>query len=105
MYQFLLYDDERLTKFDSKKRDAIILSAIKNYRKDKPINLMQRIYTLTAISFVPALFILFFTSVSFSLAWFLASILIATSIWAQRETPNILPYIDKELTNKKVEST
>ena len=97
---FSLYDDERLIKFDRKEKQAIIGRAIKNYRKDVPINRFQRISIFAATSLLPASIIYYFFSYGSSMAWFSSSALIVASILAYRETPDILPYLDKELEVK-----
>lgn len=100
MFHFLLYDDKRLAQLNRREKQALVNNAIKNYRKNTPINRLQRLATLGVLLLLPACAIYYFFSSGLALAWLCLSTLTVAAILAHKETPDILPYLDMELKGK-----
>ena len=98
MYHFKLYDDERLVSLNRKEKHRIVNKAIKTYRNENPVNWIKRLSLFALVSFLPALIIYVFIGSSFVTGWLAISSFILAVKLARDETPNILPYLDKELS-------
>jgi hypothetical protein len=65
VFYFKLYDDIRLKDYKHTKKIEIVNKAVKLYRKDKPLNITNRLLTMLIWCAVPA--IVLFLVLNFSL--------------------------------------
>jgi hypothetical protein len=97
VFYFKLYDDKRLKHLKHSKKIEIVNKAVKLYRKDKPLNITNRLLTILIWCGVPALVLLLIFSFSFAIGWFALSIVILGIKTANDESAEIEPYLHKVL--------
>ena len=97
MFHFKLYDDKRLIDLDRKEKQRIVNKAISAYRNENPINWIKRLSLFSLISYLPALIIYILNGSGFVIGWLAMSSLLLAIKLANDETPDILPYFNKEL--------
>ena len=93
MYYFALFDDKRLAGFSVCKKNSLIHQAIKNCRKDHPVNFQQQLIKLVMFSFLPAALLYALSGWGMTVAWLLASSNYLSYLLARKETPIIRPYL------------
>ena len=97
MFYFKLYDDKRLKGLKQSEKIEIVNSAVKQFRKDKPINISRRLLIMFLWCGIPALVFLILFNFGFAIGWFALSILILGIKTASDESAGIEPYLDKVL--------
>lgn len=97
MFYFKLYDDKRLKDPKHSKKIEIVNSAVKIYRKDKPLNVTSRLLAMLIWSGIPALVLFIVFNFGLAIGWFTLSIFIIVLKSANDESADIEPYLNQVL--------
>lgn len=98
MFYIKLFENSKLAAFSVSEKNKIINLAIKKSRKDFPLDIKKRAFTLFGIVIVPMLIIHSVFSFEGALPWLLLSTFALNFRMATIETPNIEPYLDSAIT-------
>lgn len=97
MFYFKLFENTKLAEFSVSEKNKIINIAIKQSRKDFPLNIKKRIITLLVLACVPGLIIHFIFGFDGALSWLILSTLALNFRMASIETPMIEPYLESAI--------
>ncbi|GMM84470.1 hypothetical protein [Pseudoalteromonas sp. MTN2-4] len=97
MFYFKLYDDKRLKDLKHSKKIEVVNEAVKLYRVDKPLNIIQRLLSMLFWCVIPALVLFSVFNFSFAIGWFALSIFILEVKTANDECAEIEPYLNQVL--------
>lgn len=95
MFYFKLYDNKKLKHFKHNKKIEIVNSAVKLYRKDKPINISSRLLSIATWCGIPSLILLLIFNFGFAIGWFALTSFILNIKLANDESSDIEPYLNQ----------
>jgi hypothetical protein len=97
VFYFKLYDDKRLKDLKHTKKIEIVNKAVKLYRKDKPLNITNRLLTMLIWCGVPAIALFLAFNFSFAISWLALSTFILNIKFARDESADIETYLNQVL--------
>ena len=98
MFYFKLFENTKLAGFSVSEKNKIINIAIKQSRKDFPLNIRKRLLILCGIVFLPTLMLYFSFSFNRALSWMILSTILLEIKMVSNETPTIELYLDSAVT-------
>jgi hypothetical protein len=97
VFYFKLFENTKLTEFSVSDKNKIINLAIKQSRKDFPLDIRKRLLTLFGVVVIPALILYFALSFNGALSWLTLSTVLLNIKMANIETPTIEPYLENAI--------
>ncbi|HFQ5326668.1 TPA: hypothetical protein ACGUOR_002608 [Vibrio vulnificus] len=97
MFYFKLFENTKLAEFSVSDKNKIINIAIKQSRKDFPLNIRKRLLILFGIVFLPSTILYLAFSLNGSIAWFILATMVLNLKMASMETPTIEHYLDRAI--------
>jgi len=98
VFYFKLFENTKLAEFSVNEKNKIINIAIKQSRRDFPLNIRKRLLMLCGIVLLPSILFYFTFSLSGAIAWFVLATMVLNIKMASMETPTIEPYLDSAIT-------
>jgi len=97
VFYFKLYDDKRLKDLKQSSKIKIVNKAVKLYRKDKPLNITNRLLSMLIWCGIPALALFLIFNFSFAVSWFALSIFFLEIKLANDESADVETYLNQVL--------
>jgi len=98
VFYFKLFENTKLAEFSVNEKNKIINIAIKQSRRDFPLNIRKRLLMLCGIVLLPSILFYFTFSLNGAIAWFVLATMVLNIKMASMETPTIEPYLDSAIT-------
>jgi len=98
MFYFKLFENTKLAEFSVSEKNKIINIAIKQSRKDFPLNVKKRLLILGGVILAPTFIFSFIFSFNGAMLWMLLSTMLLNIKMASNETPVIEPYLESAIT-------
>jgi hypothetical protein len=93
MHSLFLWDNKKLLGLSAKNKTKKINDALKQFRKDKPVNYMKRLGLIALVSLVPSLALYYVVGFSLAIAWLSVSAVAFELTITKREAPVLCKYI------------
>lgn len=97
MFYFKLYDDKRLIGLKHSKKIEVVNNAVKLFRKDKPLNMTNRLLSILIFCGIPAFIFGLLLGGGFSIGFFACTIIILNIKLANDETTDVETYLSQVL--------
>ncbi|MBV7314293.1 hypothetical protein [Shewanella sp. NIFS-20-20] len=101
MIHFKLYDENIVRNLKHSEKVKVVNKAVKLYRKEHPINLGNRVFSILLYCVVPPILIYVLFDFNLIIAWMAFSIFILNFIVGNRESTHIKPYLEQVLAQEK----